>query len=191
MIQASCKGVSSLPERFLSHSRTTTKLARRVAIGKFGLTNAITEYLKDDEYSIGLQWDRGTHPVAIRNSLTELRRECRQNSPAVDVEICIWLELGACVKILLSATIAEIRGPAVRVSLGRMKLNNDQISSKSGHSPLTEQSCASCSTSHVWQMIVSRTMTSDDFFTSLPAAAHDILPSMSRTSVFTGSERPS
>jgi hypothetical protein len=149
MIQASCRGGSSFPERFPSHSSTVTKLARRVSIGRFDLTKATTVCLDRCQYPTDLHWDPLTYPVAMRNSLIELLRECRQNSPEAEVEICIWLELGACIRILLRVTIAAIRGPGVRVSLGRTELNKDQISPKPGHSSLGFRSFSGSSTSHV------------------------------------------
>lgn len=135
--------------------------------------------------------DYGTHPVATRNSLIELRSEWRQNSPEAEFEICIWLEFGACIKILLSATIADIRGPGVRVSLGRMKLNSDHISSNPGCSSFSVQSFWYWSVSQVWQRSVSRFMTSEGFLKSFFVVAQQILPSMSNSSVFLDSESSS
>lgn len=124
------------------------------------------------------------YPVATRSSRIELRRECRQNSPDGDFERCNWSGLAECNKSLLKATMVAIRGPGVRVSLGRMKLKMAHISSIWGDSSFAILSNWCCSPSQAWQNRISRAITSDDFWARFAAMAQGILPMMFSTSDF-------
>lgn len=124
--------------------------------------------------------------MTIRNSLIELRSECKKNSRNSDDMSCIWLELGACTKALLKAIIAEILGPGARVILVKIYGNIPHISPKLGSWHGTEPWLES-SLSQLWQNSVFLDITSAGHANKLLDMAHAILPMASRTSHFLGS----
>lgn len=126
------------------------------------------------------------YPVTIRNSLIELRSECKKNSRNSDDMSCIWLELGACTKALLKAIIAVILGPGARVILVKTYVNIPHRSPKLGSWHGTE-SWFESSLSQLWQNNVSLDTTFAGHTNELPDKAHAILPRASRTSHFFGS----
>lgn len=124
-MQVSCSEISFFSERFFSHSRTMTKLLRRVSEPVPVRTKAATECL-DVCQRLRTHMDmheRRDYPVTNRSSLIELRSEFRQNSPKTDEASCIWLEVESCINSLLNATIAATLGLEARVSWDRMTVS--------------------------------------------------------------------
>lgn len=123
--------------------------------------------------------------MTIRNSLIELRRECKKNSRKSDDMSCIWLEFGACTKVLPRAiiTVILIRRFGARVGLVKTYVKISHNSPKLGFWHCTETLFES-SSSQLWQSSTSLDMMPTGHPNKSPAMAHAILPKALRASHF-------
>ena len=80
--------------------------------------------------------------MAILSSLTELRSECRQNSPKTDDVSCKWDEYVTCTRFLLNAAMAVILSLGERESLGIKHTNTLHNSPTSEHFQSVSEECS-------------------------------------------------